>query len=72
MPSHDTIRVLLIDDDEAAMLLTDAILGEIPSSSFHLDWVGTFDEGREAIAKREHDVYLVDYMLRPRGPEEKG
>ena len=63
MPSDDTIRVLLIDDDEAAMLLTKAILGEIPSSSFHLDWVRTFDEGRESMAKREHDVYLVDYVL---------
>ncbi len=61
--SDDTIHVLLIDDDEAAMLLANAILEQIPSSSFHLDWVSTFDEGRESMAKREHDVYLVDYIV---------
>ena len=54
--SDDTIRVLLIDDDETAMLLANTILEQIPSSSFHLDWVSTFDEGRESMAKREHDV----------------
>ena len=63
MSSEDTIRVLLIDDDEAAMLLTNAILDQIPESSFELDWVGTFEEGRQALAKNEHDVYLVDYLL---------
>ena len=63
MQNDDTIRVLLIDDDEAAMLLASAILEQIPSSSFHLDWVSTFDQGRESMAKREHDVYLVDYMI---------
>ena len=63
MQNDDTIRVLLIDDDEAAMLLASAILEQIPSSSFHLDWVSTFDQGRESMAKREHDVYLIDYMI---------
>ena len=45
------------------MLLASAILEQIPSSSFHLDWVSTFDQGRESMAKREHDVYLIDYMI---------
>jgi len=63
MASEDTIRVLLIDDDQAAMLLTNAILDQIPSSSFELEWVGTFREGQEAIAKNDHDVYLIDYLL---------
>ena len=62
MPS-DSLRVLLIDDDQAAMFLTQAILEQIPSSSFSMDWVGTAQEGLEAIRRREHDVYLVDYML---------
>jgi len=63
--SNETTRVLLIDDDQAAMFLTTAILDQIPESSFELEWVGTFEEGREALRKNEHDVYLVDYLLSP-------
>jgi PAS domain S-box-containing protein len=63
MSITDTVRVLLIDDDEAAFVLTQAILGQIPSSNFELEWVGTAGEGREAMAKRAHDVYLVDYRI---------
>ena len=35
------------------MLLTTTILEQIRSSSFHLDWASTFDEGRESMARRE-------------------
>lgn len=63
MSSAETIRVLLIDDDQAAMLLTAAILNKIPESSFELEWAATYEEGRERLAKNEHDVYLVDYHL---------
>jgi CheY-like chemotaxis protein len=63
MSSAETIRGLLIDDDQAAMLLTTAILNKIPESSFELEWAATYEEGRERVAKNEHDVYLVDYHL---------
>ncbi len=63
MANDDRIRVLLVDDDEASFALTQAILGQIRSAELTLDWVPTFAEGREAIARREHDVYLIDYML---------
>ena len=32
-------------------------------SSFELEWAGTYEEGKERLAKGEHDVYLVDYHL---------
>lgn len=63
MADDSTVRVLLIDDDESAFLLTRAILDQIPTSEFSLDYARTFDEGAEAIAKGEHDVYLVDYII---------
>jgi PAS domain S-box-containing protein len=63
MPSDKTIKVLLIDDDEAALILTTAILGQIPEESFELEWVGTSADGRRAMAESAHDVYLVDYKL---------
>jgi DNA-binding NtrC family response regulator len=56
---------MLIDDDEAERFLASAILDQIPESSSALEWVSTFEEGREALRKNEHDVYLADYLLSP-------
>jgi len=63
MANDDRIRVLLVDDDEAAFALTRAILEGIPNAEFSLDWVSTFEEGHAVIGRREHDVYLIDYQL---------
>jgi PAS domain S-box-containing protein len=57
------VRILLIDDDESARVLTRALLDRIPSRRFELDWVATAAGGMEAIRRREHDLYLVDYRL---------
>jgi len=63
MAEEKRIRCLLIDDDEAAFLLTQAIMGQIPWADFALEWVSTADEGAAAIAECAHDVYLIDYLI---------
>lgn len=63
MSEPTRIRCLLIDDDEGAFFLTQAIMSQIPWAEFELEWVDTFAKGEEAIAKQEHDVYLIDYQL---------
>ena len=63
MSEPTRIRCLLIDDDQAAFLLTQAIMDQIPWADFELEWIPTFAEGEKAIAKQEHDVYLIDYLL---------
>lgn len=63
MSEDSPIRVLLVDDDEAAFHLTRAILDRIPSTRFHLDHAASFDEGVTEITRSQHDVYLVDYVL---------
>jgi DNA-binding NtrC family response regulator len=57
------IRVLLIDDDEAEYVLTKDILSFVRGTELRLDWAGSFESGRAAIAAGAHDVYLVDYCL---------
>lgn len=63
MSEKPRIRVLLIDDDPAAFLLTRAMMDQIASSDFELEHVATAAEGGELMAQREHDVYLVDYLI---------
>ena len=57
----DHVRVLLIDDDEEDFLIVSDMLGEI--ARFSLDWVQSYEAGLEAIARQEHDVYLLDYLI---------
>src|SRR4028119_1544284 len=59
----DRARVLLVDDDEDDYILTADWLSEIQRAKFTLEWVATYDAALEAIAKKEHDVYLLDYRL---------
>lgn len=63
MPESTRIRCLLIDDDQAAFKLTRAIMDQIPWAEFHLEWLPTSQEGELAMSHREHDVYLVDYLI---------
>ncbi|RYD76287.1 MAG: hybrid sensor histidine kinase/response regulator [Sphingobacteriales bacterium] len=60
---HDTIKVLLIDDDEEDYLITRDIFSEFPAKKYSLQWVSSYAQGKEQISKQAHDVYLVDYRL---------
>ncbi len=56
-------RVLLVDDDEEDFLVTRDLFSEMEASGFSLDWVPSFEAGREKIESQEYDVYLLDYRL---------
>ena len=64
--NRETIRVLLVDDDQGDFAVTRAMLEQIPHPKIELDWVATFEEGREALIQDDYDVYLVDYFLEDR------
>ncbi len=55
----ERLRVLLVDDDEDAYILTRHHLSKIQGQGLHLDWASTYESGIEAIRKNEHDVYLL-------------
>jgi PAS domain S-box-containing protein len=55
--------VLLVDDDPDDQLLTRDLLEDVEPARYRLDVVSTYEEGREALASREHDVVLLDYHL---------
>jgi diguanylate cyclase (GGDEF)-like protein/PAS domain S-box-containing protein len=57
------IKVLLIEDDEDDYVITQALLAEIDSTAFELEWQRAYSPALEQILQNEHDVYLVDYHL---------
>lgn len=56
-------RILLVEDDEDDYVVTREILADIKGARYELEWASSFQAGIEAIARREHDVYLFDYRL---------
>jgi len=57
------LRVLLVEDDEDDYLCTRDLLRDMGEGRFALDWVVKFEDAVAAMARHEHDVYLVDYRL---------
>jgi PAS domain S-box-containing protein len=60
---EETIRVLLVDDDEDDYVLTRDLLEEAMGARFEVDWEDGYRTGLEALSRAEHDCYLVDYRL---------
>lgn len=59
-----SFKVLLIEDDEDDYELVKDMLSESTSSRFDLDWVDTFEAGLSAVCRAEHDVVLLDYLVK--------
>src|SRR6266850_4188120 len=57
-----TIRVLLIENDEGYYLLTRQLFLEF-GDGYELEWVSSYNEGLQAATRCEHDLILVDYRL---------
>ncbi len=57
-----TVKLLIVDDDEDDFLLTRELLGEI-DQDYQLDWASSFDEGLKLLSQSSHDLCLMDYKL---------
>lgn len=56
------VKVLLVDDDENSYLLTRRLLSKL-QAFFEVEWAPNYEAGLAAIARKKHDVYLLDYRL---------
>lgn len=61
--SFNSIKVLLIDDDEDDFANIRGILREIQRANYDLIWKPTFEEGIDALEAGGFDVCLLDYRL---------
>ncbi len=62
---NSPIKVLFIDDDEDDYILTRYWFNEFQVVTCELEWVNNYEAARNAIARHQHDIYLVDYRLGP-------
>src|SRR5512140_3000171 len=63
MQERALIKVLLVEDDEDDYVLTRALFNEMPGDGYRLEWAKSFEEGQATLARKVHDVCLVDYRL---------
>lgn len=59
----NTIRILLVEDDEDDYVIIKRTLTNIYDGGFHLDWVFRVQELKEKIRCSQYDVCLIDYRL---------
>ncbi len=59
----DSMRILLVDDDEDDYLLTRELLAEVFGRHLKLDWINSWQQALETIFEARHDVVIVDYRL---------
>lgn len=59
----DTVRVLLVDDDEEDYLIIKHLFGSMKTIKCELEWVSTSAQASQRIADKAHDAYLVDYRI---------
>jgi two-component system, sensor histidine kinase and response regulator len=63
MGMSETIKVLLIEDDEDDYILTRELLAEVKGGKYALDWAPSYEEGLRVAGRLEHHACLVDYRL---------
>jgi PAS domain S-box-containing protein len=61
--SSETLRVLLVEDDEDDFVLTRSLLGEARGVKFALEWASTVEDGLAALRGGAFDAVLLDYYL---------
>ncbi|MGZ4033625.1 MAG: response regulator [Bacteroidia bacterium] len=60
---NEEIRILMIDDDEADMILVQESIKRSVHHKYKIEWAKSYEEGLKYISEKRHDVYLVDYRL---------
>ncbi len=63
MLTKDTLKLLLVEDDEDDYTLTSDVLCEISSVAIAITWVTTVDAALNALKTQSFDVCLSDYHL---------
>ena len=58
----ETIKVLLIDNDEDDYLLTRELFSLVKDGKYEFDWAASYEEGLQVAGRGEHHVCLVGHL----------
>lgn len=59
----DTIRLLIVDDDEDDFFLTSDYLKDIRNKHFDITWASSFGEGIKTLTQAKFDLCFFDFLL---------
>jgi PAS domain S-box-containing protein len=59
----NTVKVLLVDDDEDDYIIVRDLLADVREKKFDVDWTATYAKAIELLELDRHHVYLLDYYL---------
>ena len=63
MAELQNTKVLLVEDDADDYVLFKEYLNDIKLHSYSLTWANTYEKAIELIRRKEHDIYIYDYLL---------
>jgi serine phosphatase RsbU (regulator of sigma subunit) len=66
MEQRPAVHVCLVDDDEDYYVITRDLLAEIPTFSFKITWIDTYEKALGELACPLYDVFIFDYQLGPK------
>ena len=61
--TKNTVRLLLIEDDEDDYILVSELLREVKETHYEINWISRYADGLAALLSDSYDVCLVDYRL---------
>lgn len=62
---ENSLRILLIDDDEDDYYLVKELLSEVKATRFTVEWKDSYKSGLDALLGGGYDACLLDYRLGP-------
>ena len=62
MIKENTIKLLLVDDDEDDFYLTSDYIKDIQGQNFEIDWAFSFDNALEKIKRKKYDLCFFDFL----------
>ena len=61
--ADETMRLLIVEDDEDDYLITRDLLAKPAGMRRTVDWSATYEDALAEIRRQRHDVYVIDYRL---------
>ncbi|SPD71970.1 ATPase/histidine kinase/DNA gyrase B/HSP90 domain protein [uncultured Desulfobacterium sp.] len=63
LENNETVRILLVEDDEDDYVIFRDTLLQITGSRILLEWVSGYGQALEKMTQNQYDIYFVDYRL---------